>query len=136
MMIRLPKPRTPLPLYMTLPSAAATTGAPSEPEMSMPLVAVVKVCVTGPLAGQPHEIRLASSARLGMTTVLAGGVVAVAGGVVPVAGGVAGVAGGVSPEPAGGVAPLASPMGTGVATAGPVEGGVPAAVVPALRLDD
>src|SRR3546814_4273212 len=66
MMIRLPRPRTPLPLYMTLPSAAAVTGSPRAPPMSMPLVVLLKVCRTGPLDGQPQLISAASEARGGV----------------------------------------------------------------------
>src|SRR5690606_28598489 len=61
--IRLPRPRTPLPAYMTLPSAAAVTGAPTAPSMSMPLVVVVKPWMTLPLLGQAQAIRPASLAR-------------------------------------------------------------------------
>src|SRR5690606_32176695 len=82
MMMRLPRPRTPLPLYMTLPSAAAATGSPSEPPMSMPLVLLLNACRMGPLAGPPQLMRLASEARGGVGTVAgasAGGVVAAGG---------------------------------------------------------
>src|SRR5690606_39168193 len=135
MMIRLPRPRTPLPLYMTLPSAAATTGAPSEPPISIPLDAVVNVCVTGPLAGQPQLIKFASAARLGMETDAAGVVVLVAGGVVLVAGGAVLDAGGVvvdvvvpgavaALDPAAVEAELpGSPSGTGVAAVPDEAGG-------------
>src|SRR5690606_10357907 len=68
MMIRLPRPRTPLPLYMTLPSAAAATGSPEAPPMSTPLVLLLNVCRIGPLEGQPQLIRLASEARGGVGT--------------------------------------------------------------------
>src|SRR5690606_258330 len=61
--IRLPRPRTPLPAYMTLPSAAATTGAPTAPSMSMPLVVALKPWMILPLLGQPQEITPASLAR-------------------------------------------------------------------------
>src|SRR5690606_41781341 len=60
---RLPRPRTPLPAYITLPSAAATTGSPGAPSMSIPFVLALKPWMTLPLAGQPQLIRLASDAR-------------------------------------------------------------------------
>src|SRR5690606_11082921 len=84
--MRLPKPRTPLPAYMTLPAAAATTGSPTLPSISMPLVLALKPWIILPLAGQSHDMRLASEARLGVggaygsTGVTATGV-ALAGGV-------------------------------------------------------
>src|SRR5690606_9133100 len=61
--IRLPRPRTPLPAYMTLPSAAAVTGAPTAPSMSMPLVVELKHWMILPPPGQPQEISPASLAR-------------------------------------------------------------------------
>src|SRR5690606_7197975 len=61
--IRLPRPRTPLPAYMTLPSAAAWTGSPSAPSMSMPLVFALNPWMILPPDGQLHWIRAASLAR-------------------------------------------------------------------------
>src|SRR5690606_843259 len=58
-----PKPRTPLPAYMILPSAAATTGSPTLPSISIPLVEALKPWMILPLAGQPQAIRAASLAR-------------------------------------------------------------------------
>src|SRR5690606_27452650 len=86
---RLPRPRTPLPAYITVPSAAATTGAPGVPSVSIPLVLLLKPWMILPFAGQPQLIRLASLARAagaaggGVTGVAAGvgdGAVATAGG--------------------------------------------------------
>src|SRR6185312_12466880 len=61
--IRLPRPRTPLPAYMTLPSAAASTGEPVAPSMSMPLVLLLKPWMILPVAGHAQETRAASLAR-------------------------------------------------------------------------
>src|SRR5690606_29464759 len=60
--IRLPRPRTPLPAYMTLPSLAATTGEPMAPSMLMTLLVLLKAWMFLPLAGQPQYTRLASLA--------------------------------------------------------------------------
>ncbi|KAG0737138.1 hypothetical protein G6F24_018067 [Rhizopus arrhizus] len=76
-MIRLPRPRTPLPLYLTRPSAAAVIGSPSAPEMSMPLLLALKVCTIAPLAGHAQLMTLASAARgEGLTSTGAGAGVA------------------------------------------------------------
>src|SRR5690606_10496926 len=92
---RLPRPRTPLPAYITLPSAAATTGSPGAPSMSIPFVLALKPWMTLPLAGQPQLIRLASDAR---AAVVGGGVVT---GVAGATGAVATAAGceGIGVEP-------------------------------------
>src|SRR3546814_363982 len=66
--IRLPNPRTPLPAYMTLPEAAACTGSPVAPAMSMPLVLELKPWIILPVAGHDQLISAASLAR----TVLVG----------------------------------------------------------------
>src|SRR5690606_5284457 len=47
---------------MTLPAAAARTGSPSAPSMSIPLVLLLKLWMTLPGAGQPQLIRDASLA--------------------------------------------------------------------------
>src|SRR5690606_12417863 len=95
-----------LPLYMTLPSAAAETGSPSEPPISMPLVVLLKVWVTGPLDGQPQLIRLASEARGGVGTGAGFSAGAVAGG-------------GVSGSPSGTGLGSATGVGDGVAAGAP-----------------
>src|SRR5690606_27794426 len=91
---RLPRPRTPLLAYITLPSAAAITGSPGVPSMSMPLVLLLKPWIILPDAGHPQLTRFASAARA-----------AVAGG-----GGVAGVTG----AGGGGVAATGGCEGMGV----------------------
>src|SRR5690606_15020283 len=88
---RLPKPRTPLPAYITLPSAAAITGSPGAPSISMPFVLLLKPWMIWPDAGHPQLTRLASPARAavaggggvaGVTGVAGVGVVAATGGCV------------------------------------------------------
>ncbi|GAB3121361.1 hypothetical protein GCM10027288_49010 [Bordetella tumbae] len=102
----------------------------------MPLEAVVNVCVTAPLAGQPQLIKFASAARLGVDIEAVGAVAVVSGGVVLGGGGVVLDAGGVvvdaAPDAAAAAAPApaavdvelpGSPRGTGVAVAPDEAGG-------------
>src|SRR3546814_20355561 len=60
--IKLPRPRTPLPAYMTSPSAAASTGSPDFPAISMPFVLELKLWMILPSAGHAQAITPASLA--------------------------------------------------------------------------
>jgi hypothetical protein len=57
---RLPYPRGPGPLKITLPSAAALTGSPALPAIEMPMLrGSANPWITRPLAGQSKPVALA-----------------------------------------------------------------------------